>query len=186
MSAVSRNTTSNTSSNAASLPVSQPLAKTAQIASLRGHRLAKGQTDIVDKYAMGFAEAMEIERNGVPVEWVFKNGEILKISNARLLDIFNIPKSTAAHKLKAGSRFEGVGAQAYLRLERMIGLAQSIAENSLHPDAKNFDFGRWLGEWIEQPQPALGGIKPADMMDTEVGGQRVLEVLAALESGSYQ
>lgn len=135
---------------------------------------------------LGFAETVAIERNGVSSEAFVATIEKLKIPSSRVLDILRIPKSTAAYKIKNGGRFEGTEALASIRLEKLLGLAQSIAANSLHPDAKFFDSGKWLGEWLEHPQPALGGISPSALLDTEAGGQRVYQVLAALESGSYQ
>ena len=38
---------------------------------------------------------------------------------------------------------------------------------------------------IERPQPALGGNKPADLLDTPTGLQVVSRTLGALESGAY-
>jgi uncharacterized protein (DUF2384 family) len=131
-------------------------------------------------------EVIEIERAGVPAQTFLRTTEKLKLPSSRVFQIFNIPKSTAAHKIKMGTRFEGTEALAALRLEKLLALAEAITSNSLHPDAKKFDSGKWLGEWIESPQPALGGIKPSEMLDTEAGGQRVYQVLAAIESGSYQ
>lgn len=70
--------------------------------------------------------------------------------------------------------------------EKLLSLAEHIAANSLHPDAKGFDTGKWLEEWLERPQPALGDMKPSELLDTDEGGQHVLRLLGALESGSYQ
>jgi uncharacterized protein (DUF2384 family) len=145
---------------------------------------ALGKTHQVSR--LSFAETVAIERDGVTSDAFVATIEKLKIPNSRVLDILRIPKSTAAYKIKNGGRFEGTEALASIRLEKLLALAQSIAANSLHPDAEFFDSGKWLGEWIEHPQPALGGINPSALLDTEVGGQRVYQVLAALESGSYQ
>jgi uncharacterized protein (DUF2384 family) len=136
--------------------------------------------------AKAFHEYLAIERSGVPAKSFLLTIEKLKLSNARALKIFNIPKSTAAHKISVNGKFVGVEALASIRLVKLLTLAERIVSSSLHPDAKNFDAGKWLGEWIERPQPALGGMKPSDLLDTEVGGQRVIQVLGSLESGSYQ
>lgn len=133
-----------------------------------------------------FDEILHVERHGVPAQDFLSTIERLKIPNARAFQIFNIPKSTAANKIKTGGQFVGTEALASIRLQKLLALAQSIAANSLHPDAAHFDSGKWLGEWIEQAQPALGGLKPSQLLDTEAGGQRVYQTLAALESGSYQ
>ena len=94
-------------------------------------------------------EVMEIERAGVPAQAFLRTTEKLKLPSSRVFQIFNIPKSTAAHKIKMGTRFEGTEALASLRLEKLLALAEAITSNSLHPDAKKFDSGKWLGEWIE-------------------------------------
>lgn len=131
-------------------------------------------------------QTIEIERKGIPAKKFLATINRLKLPNSRVFEIFDIPKSTAAHKIKTDARFQGTEALASIRLVKLLSLAESIVSNSLHPDAKNIDSGQWLGEWIERPQPALGGVKPAELLDTETGGQRVYQALAAVESGSYQ
>ena len=39
---------------------------------------------------------------------------------------------------------------------------------------------------IERPQPALGGRKPADLIDTPTGVEVVARLLGSIESGAYQ
>ncbi|MGO4777134.1 antitoxin Xre/MbcA/ParS toxin-binding domain-containing protein, partial [Lysobacter sp. 2RAB21] len=59
-------------------------------------------------------------------------------------------------------------------------------KDSTAPDARDFDWATWLGSWIEQPQAALGGQKPADLLDTPTGLSVVARLLGSLESGAYQ
>ena len=68
---------------------------------------------------------------------------------------------------------------------RLLGLAQEIVANSTSEEAKDFDVGKWLGRWIEIPQPALGGLKPSEVLDTPTGIETVEKLLGALESGVY-
>ena len=65
-------------------------------------------------------------------------------------------------------------------------MAKDIVENSTVPEAEGFDAAQWLGRWIERPQPALGGRKPADLIGTPTGRAMVARVLGAIESGAYQ
>lgn len=132
------------------------------------------------------SERIADERNGVSSLKFQSNINKLKLSNARVFQIFNIPKSTAAHKISSGGKFVGTDALAAIRLEKLLLLSERIVADSLHPDAKGFDAGKWLGEWIERPQRALGGMKPSELLDTEEGSQYVIRLLGALESGSYQ
>ena len=73
-----------------------------------------------------------------------------------------------------------------VRMIRLLGIAQGIADNSTAPEAKDFDPAHWLGLWIERPQPALGGRKPADLIDTPTGVEVVARLLGSIESGAYQ
>ena len=132
------------------------------------------------------SERIADERNGVSSLKFQSNINKLKLSNARVFQIFNIPKSTAAHKISSGGKFVGTDALAAIRLEKLLLLSERIVADSLHPDAKGFDAGKWLGEWIERPQRAFGGMKPSELLDTEEGSQYVIRLLGALESGSYQ
>jgi uncharacterized protein (DUF2384 family) len=52
-------------------------------------------------------------------------------------------------------------------------------------DGSRFDAHKWIGDWLESPLPALGGLKPADYMDTMEGQEMVSTLLAQAQSGAY-
>ena len=68
---------------------------------------------------------------------------------------------------------------------QLLAKAQELAAQSTHPDAASFDAARWLGEWIRKPQPALGGRRPEELLDTPTGRAAVMRVLGAMESGAF-
>lgn len=80
----------------------------------------------------------------------------------------------------------GRAAQTAIGMVRLLGLAQAIVRESTAAGAESFDAERWLGQWIERPQPALGGRKPADLLDTPAGVETVSRLLGSLQSGAYQ
>jgi uncharacterized protein (DUF2384 family) len=49
-----------------------------------------------------------------------------------------------------------------------------------------FDIDQWLREWLELPQPALGGDRPIQLLDTAEGRVSVRRALGSLLSGAYQ
>jgi len=49
-----------------------------------------------------------------------------------------------------------------------------------------FDLDRWLEEWLELPQPALGGSRPIELLNSPEGLTSVRRALGALISGAYQ
>jgi putative toxin-antitoxin system antitoxin component (TIGR02293 family) len=110
----------------------------------------------------------------------------MDVPAVRIFDIVGIPKATAEKKVAAQELIAGAGGQAALGLARLLAIAKGIVENSKAAQAKNFDAAKWLGRWIERPQPALGGRKPADLIGTPTGLDMVTRVLGAIESGAYQ
>ena len=48
------------------------------------------------------------------------------------------------------------------------------------------DLDQWIHEWLNLPQPALGGSRPVDLMTTPDGVESVRRALCALTSGAYQ
>lgn len=49
-----------------------------------------------------------------------------------------------------------------------------------------FHIDLWLQEWLQTPQPALGGARPAELLETDAGIESVRRVLGATISGAYQ
>lgn len=58
----------------------------------------------------------------------------------------------------------------------VAGLTAVIVSNSVATQAKDFDAKTWLGQRIEQPQPALGGRKPDDFLDAASRLEMVAQV----------
>jgi putative toxin-antitoxin system antitoxin component (TIGR02293 family) len=131
-------------------------------------------------------QIIETERRGVAGVFVKDLSKRMEISAQRMFVILGVPKATAEKKVAAGELLAGSGGRAALGLARLLGIAKGIVENSTAPEARDFDSARWLGQWLERPQPALGGRKPAELIDTPTGLEVVARLLGAIESGAYQ
>ena len=131
-------------------------------------------------------EIIELERSGVQGTLIKDMSRQMEMPSSRLFTILGIPKATAEKKAAAGELVKGSGGQAAVGMMRLLCLAEEIAANSTASQAKGFDSAKWLGQWIERPQPALGGRKPADLIDTPTGVELVARLLGSLESGAYQ
>ena len=131
-------------------------------------------------------ELVDVERRGVQGVFLKDLARSLDLTALRIFDMLGVPKATAEKKVLAGELVSGSGGQAAIGLARLIGKAQDMVANSTAPEAKDFDAARWLGRWIETPQPALGGRKPSELLDTPTGLEVVLRLLGSLESGAYQ
>ena len=131
-------------------------------------------------------QLVDIERRGVHGRLIMDLATTMHLPKTRVLSILGIPRATAGTKATSGAAIKGSAGQAALGMVKLLGIAQAIIDNSDSPDAEGFDASRWLGEWIERPQPALGGRKPSDLLDTPTGVEVVARLLGAIESGAYQ
>ena len=145
----------------------------------------------VDEYVRRVASAtpmqvVEIERTGVVGSFIKDLSKRMEIPSSRIFSILGIPKATAEKKAAAGEMVAGSGGQAAIGMVKLLGVAQEIVANSTASQARGFDAAKWLGQWIEHPQPSLGGRRPADLLDTPTGVEVVARLLGSIESGAYQ
>jgi len=131
-------------------------------------------------------ERVEIERRGVSGAFIKEFSRRLGVPAVRVFRILGVPRATAEKKAAAGELVTGSGGRAAVGMIRLFGIAQDIVANSTAEEAKDFDAAKWLGVWLERSQPALGGRKPADLIDTPTGLEMVARLLGSIESGSYQ
>lgn len=128
-------------------------------------------------------QLLETERMGVDAAFLDDMAKRMDISYSHLAETVGIPKATAARKLANNEKISGAAAIA---LARLLAIANEIVADSMVPEASSFDTARWLGQWIERPQPALGGRKPSELLDTPTGVSMVTKLLGAIRSGAYQ
>jgi putative toxin-antitoxin system antitoxin component (TIGR02293 family) len=131
-------------------------------------------------------EAVEIERKGVSGRYLKDLAKELGLATTRVFGIIDVPRATAEKKAARDELVTGHSGQAALALTKLVALANEIVAESTDPEAEDFDAAKWLGAWIERPQPALGGRKPADLLDTPTGADVVTRLLGSVASGAYQ
>lgn len=66
---------------------------------------------------------------------------------------------------------------------RLLAQARAMAAESTHPAAATLDVEQWLLAWLRVAQPALGGRRPEEMLDTPAGVDAVSRVMGAIMSG---
>jgi putative toxin-antitoxin system antitoxin component (TIGR02293 family) len=147
----------------------------------------KGIDDFVTNvHAADPLQLIETERKGVAGIFVKDLAKRMEIAAQRMFEILGVPKATAEKKIAAGEVLSGSGGRAALGMAKLLGIAKEIVENSTAPEARGFDAAKWLGQWLERPQPSLGGRRPSELLDTPTGLGVVTRLLGAIESGAYQ
>lgn len=154
------------------------------------HKLSYMRSKGVDAYIVQVNEAtpqqmIEIEREGVAGTFITDLSKRMDLPSSRMFSMLRIPPATAARKSASDALVDGRAGLAAVGMIRLLGIAQNIVKDSTSKEAKNFDTARWLGQWIERPQPTLGGHKPADYLDTPTGQDIVAKLLGAMRSGAY-
>lgn len=128
-------------------------------------------------------ELVELEWQGVTVAFLRTFAAQLGVSDARLSEIIGVPKGTNARR-SAEVRVVGAAGHAAIALIELLAEVQEIVANSTSPRAEGFDVAKWLGQWIELPQPALDGRRPVELIGTPTGARVVLRLLGGIESGA--
>jgi len=131
-------------------------------------------------------EILMTERAGVHAQLIKDLSKRMAIPASRMFSILGIPKATAEKKIAAGETVAGQPGQAALGMVKLLTIAEDMRANSTSRNARDFDTAKWLGQWIETPQPSLGGRKPSDLLDTPTGLEIVSRLLGAIQSGAYQ
>ena len=141
---------------------------------------------VASVHAANPMQLIETERAGVASIFVKDLAKRMDIPAQRMFEILGVPKATAEKKVAAGELLAGSGGRAALGIARLLGIVKEIVDDSTAGEAKGFDTAKWLGQWLERPQPALGGRKPAALIDTPTGLEVVARLLGAIQSGAYQ
>jgi hypothetical protein len=122
-------------------------------------------------------------RRGIPAARVRNLSEHMGITQAAVLDLLGLARSSVNHKVGAGKTLAKDESELVLGVESLIGqVAAMIAESG---DPAGFDPAKWIAAWIGSPNPALGGSPPAAYMDTVEGQKLVSSLLARSQSGAY-
>jgi putative toxin-antitoxin system antitoxin component (TIGR02293 family) len=130
-------------------------------------------------------EQVELEREGLRATVLSDLAQAMAVPRVRIFEMMALPRATLEKKISSRDMLTGVANRRALNLLQLLGHTREILEDSTAPEARRFDAAQWLGRWIETPQPALGGRKPADLLDTEAGAAMVDRALGTLRSGSY-
>lgn len=130
-------------------------------------------------------QLIELERKGIDGRLLRDLARRTDIPLQRLFDLFGLTTRKAAKRGAKGKLIVGRWAHGVLGMVRLVAKAQTIAANSTAVEAENFDALKWLGRWLEAPQPALGGRKSLELLDTPTGVDVVLRLLGAIESGGF-
>ncbi|MEG2998968.1 MAG: antitoxin Xre/MbcA/ParS toxin-binding domain-containing protein [Comamonas sp.] len=136
-----------------------------------------------DALAMPVQERIAVIRQGLRAQDVSDMASALQLSVDRTIHILGFPKSTVLRKIKGAEVLDSAQSERLFQMQRLIGMVQQMVHDYGEPEG--FDAGQWLGQWLEQSNPALGGQPPAAYLDTASGVALVESLLHKMISGAY-
>jgi putative toxin-antitoxin system antitoxin component (TIGR02293 family) len=113
-------------------------------------------------------------REGLPAASVTVLAERLDIGSTILSEKLGIPLRTLTRRLSQRSRLTSSESDRMVRLARVFATAVEMIgdENK-------------AVEWLQTPNRALGGQRPIDELDTDVGAREVEDLLGRIAYGVY-
>lgn len=129
------------------------------------------------------SERVRLVKAGVPANFVAFISSSMDISKDLLYTTLGLARATVNRKVRENQRLSQDESERVLGIARLVGQAETMVKES--GDPKGFDAAKWTAHWLEEPQPALGGKRPAELMDTAEGRGIVSDLLARMQSGAY-
>jgi uncharacterized protein (DUF2384 family) len=114
-------------------------------------------------------------RNGVEQAEVVALAADLNIPVRHLRKDLRVPNGSSRCSRNASERVFGLMA--------LIGQVDTMVRRS-NPDVE-FGAAAWLGTWLSSPVGALGGVRPASLLDTMSGMAILSNLLALSESSAF-
>ena len=142
--------------------------KTEAIAEVLGGRKVLGK-DIKKPHDLA-----ELVRKGLPASAVTALAEKLDLGNAVLSRKLGIPQRTLTRRLSQRSRLTAAESDRTVRVARVYANAVEMIGNE----------EKAVG-WLLTPNRALGGERPLDQLDTDLGARAVEDILGRIAYGVY-
>jgi putative toxin-antitoxin system antitoxin component (TIGR02293 family) len=128
-------------------------------------------------------DRVKIVKLGLPAKYVKVLTLCMNMPIERFYRTMGLARPTVDRKIRASKRLNQDESERVMGIARLVGQAQNLVQES--GGASDFNAARWVGDWLQQSLPALGGKCPGELMDTVDGRALVSDLLAQQQSGAY-
>ena len=133
-----------------------------------------GGQKVLGKAIKNPADLAKLVRKGLPAGSIRALAGKLHLGNSVLSSKLGIPQRTLTRRLSQGSLLTSDESDRTVRMARVYASAvEMIGEQEK------------AVEWLRTPNRALGGEKPLDQLDTDLGARMVEDVLGRIAYGVY-
>jgi len=140
-------------------------------------------TDFLQAFHADAMERVRIVKHGVPAGVIDTMARRMGMPKEKLIVTLGLARATVDRKARDSKPLSPDEGSKVLGMARLVGQVQAMVEES--GDAAGFDAAAWVAGWLDRPLPALGGQRPAELMDTAEGQGLVSQLVARMRSGAY-
>jgi putative toxin-antitoxin system antitoxin component (TIGR02293 family) len=133
-----------------------------------------GGRKVLGKAVKNPDDLAQLVRTGLPAGSIPALAERLHLGNSALSRKLGIPQRTLTRRLSLGVRLTPAESDRTVRMARVFANAVEMIGDR----AKAI-------EWLSAPNRALGGERPLDRLDTDMGARMVEDILGRIAYGVY-
>ncbi|WP_375454875.1 antitoxin Xre/MbcA/ParS toxin-binding domain-containing protein [uncultured Methylobacterium sp.] len=137
----------------------------------------------VDIFHASPTERIKIIKSGVPASKAKRLITDLHFDQRVLLGALNLKTATVNRKAARNEALSPEDGERVIGIAKLVGQLEAMLQESGGPGT--FDGPAWLSQWLREPVPSLGGVKPIGLLDTMEGQSLVSQALAQIQSGAY-
>jgi putative toxin-antitoxin system antitoxin component (TIGR02293 family) len=136
-----------------------------------------------DLYKSSLLDRIDLVKHGIPARSLTELSERMALSKEKLYQTIGVAKATMTRKIKKAQVLDKDESERALGMAVLLGQVESMVAESGNP--RGFNAATWVADWLDRPQPALGGRRPGQLMDTADGRVLVSDLLSRMQSGAY-
>jgi len=137
----------------------------------------------LDMYRASPLERITIIKRGIRAIEAKRIIAQFAIGRGMVLKALNVSPATFNKKVKQDQNLSPSESERVIGIAKLVGQLEALIQES--GNLQGFDAAAWMSRWLNDPNPALGGTRPIDLMDTMEGQALVSTTLAQLQSGAY-
>lgn len=143
---------------------------------MEAHAIAEvlGGRKVLGKTVRKPDDLAQLVRRGLPAVSVIALAEKLHLGNSVLGQKLGIPQRTLTRRLSHASRLTPAESDRTVRMARVYAHAVEMIGDEEKAIA-----------WLGTPNRALGGDRPLDLLDTDLGARMVEDILGRIAYGVY-
>jgi putative toxin-antitoxin system antitoxin component (TIGR02293 family) len=137
----------------------------------------------LDVYLAEPLTRVRLIKGGVSARYVDRMAREMGMPKERLFPALGLSAATVNRRARESKNLSIEDSERVVGMARLVGQVQAMVNDSGNP--AGFNAAQWVARWLEEPLSALGGQRPAELMDTAEGQTIVSNLLARLQSGAY-